>query len=95
MATIGGQHVFEVQVYLDDLDPALVQVELFGNGINGADPVRQVMTKVRPLAGTPGGYLYSTGVPADRAAADYTARIIPHRDGVAVPLEAPHILWQR
>ena len=28
-------------------------------------------------------------------ATDYTARLVPHRDGVAVPLEEAHILWQR
>ena len=27
--------------------------------------------------------------------ADYTARVIPHCDGVAVPLEDARILWQR
>jgi starch phosphorylase len=34
-------------------------------------------------------------VPATRPATDYTARVIPHRDGVTVPLEEAHILWQR
>jgi hypothetical protein len=30
-----------------------------------------------------------------RPATDYTARVIPHCDSVAVPLEAAEILWQR
>jgi starch phosphorylase len=30
-----------------------------------------------------------------RPVADYTARLIPHHDDVAVPLEEAHILWQR
>ena len=34
-------------------------------------------------------------VPATRPATDYTARLIPHRPGVAVPFEAARILWQR
>jgi starch phosphorylase len=34
-------------------------------------------------------------VSADRPPGDYTARMIPHRDGVAVPLEDARILWQR
>lgn len=33
--TDSEQHVFEVQDYLDDLDPAAVQVELYANGANG------------------------------------------------------------
>ena len=33
--TDGEQHVFEVQVYLDDLDPNAVRVELYADGVNG------------------------------------------------------------
>ena len=38
--TNGEQHLFEVQVYLNDLDPESVRVELYADGINwrtGAD----------------------------------------------------------
>ena len=38
--------------------------------------------------------VYSVTVPAIRAIFDYTVRVIPHCDGVAVPLEAAHTLWQ-
>jgi glycogen phosphorylase len=93
--TKGGQHVFEAQVYLGDLDPNAVRVELFADGINGVDPVRQEMQRVRQLAGAQGGYVYSGAVPAARPMTDYTARVIPHCDGVAVPLEGARILWQR
>ena len=31
----------------------------------------------------------------EEASTDYTARVIPHYSGVAVPLEAAHILWQQ
>jgi starch phosphorylase len=41
------------------------------------------------------GYVYSARVPAERPAADYTPRIIPHHPEAAVPLEAPQILWER
>jgi starch phosphorylase len=41
------------------------------------------------------GYVYSAQVPATRPAADYTARVIPYRSGVSVPLESALILWQR
>jgi starch phosphorylase len=41
------------------------------------------------------GYIYRTEVASTRPATDYTARVIPHRDGVAVPLEADTIHWQR
>jgi starch phosphorylase len=41
------------------------------------------------------GYAYRAGVAAARPATDYTARVIPQRDDVAVPLEDAHILWRR
>lgn len=93
--TRGEQHVFEVQVYLNDLDPHAVRVELYADGVIGSASVRQEMTCVRPLAGAWGGYVYTAAVSASRTVGDYTARVIPHCPGVAVPLEAVHILWQR
>jgi starch phosphorylase len=93
--TDGKQHVFEVQVYLDELDPEAVRVELYADGVRDGAPVRQEMKRVRQLVGATNGYAYRSGVPAARPATDYTARLIPHRDGVAVPLEDDHILWQR
>ncbi len=91
----GKQHAFEVQVYLNDLDPNAVRVELYADGVNGGAPVRREMKRVSQLTGAPGGYLYSAAVSAARPAADYTARVIPLSSGAAVPLEAGHILWQR
>ena len=93
--TCDGQHVFEVQVYLNDLDPDAVRVELYADGINGGPPVRQEMKSVRPLAGSPGGFAYNAAVPAARPASDYTPRLIPRHDGVSIPLEDARILWQR
>ena len=93
--TRGEQHVFDVQVYLADLEPKTVRVELYADGINGGAPVRQEMRRGRQLAGASGGYVYSAAVSAARPPADYTARVIPHCSGVAVPLEDARILWQR
>jgi starch phosphorylase len=93
--TRGGQHVFEAQVFLGDLEPKAVWVELYADGVNGGAPARQEMKCVRPLPAASGGYVYSAAVSAARPPADYTARVIPQRTGVAVPLEADRILWQR
>jgi starch phosphorylase len=93
--TDGGQHAFEAQVYLDGLDPNAVRVELYADGVGGAPPVRQEMRRVGRPAGASGGYVYRASVSAARPAGDYTARVIPHCSGVAVPLEAAQILWQR
>jgi glycogen phosphorylase len=93
--TTGAQHVFEVEVYLNHLDPKVVRVELYAEPAGGDGPMRQEMKRARRLAGVPDGYVFSAGVPSTRPATDYTARMIPHYDGVVVPLETARILWQR
>jgi starch phosphorylase len=93
--TRGEQHLFEVQVYLNDLDPKAVRAELYAEGLMDGAPVRQEMTWVRQQAGAPGSYVFSAAVPAARPSEDYTMRLIPHCDGVRIPLEDARILWQR
>jgi starch phosphorylase len=93
--TKGQQHKFDVQVYLNDLDPKAVRIELYADAINGGSPTRQEMKPIRPLIGAAGGYDYSAVVPSSRPSSDYTARAVPHCDGAAIPLEDSQILWQR
>jgi glycogen phosphorylase len=89
--TNADRHVFEVEIFLNDLDPNAVRVEFYADGINGSDAVPAEM-KGLPL---PDRCVYRAQVPSTRPAKDYTARVIPQRTGVAVPLESPRILWQR
>jgi len=91
--TRDGQHLFEVEVFLNGLDPAAVQVELYADGLNGGAPARQEMKNIRPLPAAPGGFAYNAAVSAARPQSDYTARVIPRHDGVAIPLEDARILW--
>jgi starch phosphorylase len=72
-----------------------VHVELYADGIAGGPFVRQEMTRVRRLTGASVGYVYSAAVPSSRPPSAYTARVIPYFDGLAVPLEAAQIRWQR
>jgi starch phosphorylase len=93
--TDGMQHAFDVEVYLGDIDPKAVRVELYAEGVGGTSPELWEMTRLRQLTASEGRYTYGVAVPATRPATDYTARVIPHCEGVAIPLEAAHILWQR
>ncbi len=93
--TTGEQHVIDAEVYLNDLAPQAVRVEVYADGVNGGSPVRQEMTRGQTLTGAAGGWLYSARLPAIRQASDYTARVIPQHSGVAVPLEDARIVWQR
>ena len=58
-----AEHVFEVQVRLNDLDPKAVRVELCADGVMGSAPVRQEMKRDGQLA--------------VRRAATFTARPYP------------------
>ena len=93
--TAGQKHVFEVQVFLDEIDPDTVRLELYADANSNGPVVREEMTRGRPLVGSVRGYVYSASVPATRSVTDYTPRAIPCYPGVAVPLEANHILWQK
>jgi starch phosphorylase len=93
--TDADHHVFEIEISLNDLDPNAVRIELYADGINGCDPVREEMKSSQPLADASRRCAYRATVPAARPARDYTVRVIPQHSGVAVPLESARILWQR
>jgi starch phosphorylase len=93
--TRGDNHEFEVQIWLNDLDPNAVRLELYADGLKGGAPVVQEMKRSDESGGAPGGHIYTAAVSAVRSAADYTARAIPHFEGVDLPLEEVRILWQR
>jgi starch phosphorylase len=75
--------------------PDAVRVELYANAGNDLPASCLEMKRDRPIAGAANAYLHIASVPANRSASDYTARVVPHYDGMAVPLEATRILWQR
>ena len=93
--TDADHHVFEVEIFLNDLGKNAVRVELYADAINGGDPVRQEMEWARLLPGAFDGCVYHANVAATRPPGDYTARVIPQGDGLSVPLEDSRILWQR
>jgi glycogen phosphorylase len=84
-----GQHIFEIEILLNDLDSNAVRVELYADGINGGAAERVEMKHAS------GSGVYSATVSSARPATDYTPRVIPQRPAVAVPLESARIIWQR
>ncbi len=94
IATRDGEHIFEIVVYLGEVAPDHVRVELYAEGIDGGDALRQ---EARPVSGkaAAGGVAYAAAVSSLRPVTDFTFRVIPNLPGATVPLEAAHILWQR
>jgi starch phosphorylase len=95
VGTVGEQKIFEVHVYLDNLDPDAVRVELYADGINGGPPELIKMEPDHQLVGATNGFAYRASVPVSRPESAYTARLVPQHKNVAVPLEDAHIHWQR
>jgi starch phosphorylase len=93
--THGEQHLFEVEVCLNGLDSMAIRVELYADGVMGGAPSRDEMKCVRTPDDASGRTVYSASVSASRPREDYTARVIPFFEGVAIPLEDSRILWQR
>jgi starch phosphorylase len=92
--TDGGQNFFSATVYLDDIDPGAVAVELYADddGTRGAS--RVVMRRDAALVGAR-GYVYLAELSDARPAGDYTARIVPAHPLAKVPLELPLVTWAR
>ena len=84
-----------VPVYLGDIDPEWVRVELFAEGGGGAPPIVCAMTRGESLPGTKNGFIYSGRVTDGRPLGDYTARVVPFHDKAILPVELPLIAWQR
>jgi starch phosphorylase len=89
----GQEDVFQVQAFLDDLDPDSVSVELYAESREGHPSVRQPMNRRERLIDSVNGFMYTARIPAIRPAADYTPRLVAQREGAIIPLEAPYILW--
>ena len=93
--TRAGEHLFTVEVNLGVLEANAVRIELFAEGLGGAAPFVQRMTRREPDSAGATASVYDARAPATRPAEHYTARIVPAHPDVAVPLETQHILWQQ
>ena len=85
----------QLEVYLGEVRPDWVRVELFAAPRNDEPPLVSAMKLIGGAASLPGWHIYAGDVSAERPASDYTPRIIPSRPGTSIPLEDAHILWFR
>jgi starch phosphorylase len=92
--TEGAQHSFETSVYVDDLDPDCVKVELYADATDGFEAARIPMARAASLVGGK-GFVYAASVSDSRPADHFTPRALFGGRDVAVPLEAPMIAWAR
>jgi len=91
--TTGDRHVIRVQVYLGEILPDSVCVELYADSRQGALSERYAMRRDQALSGAAGGYRYVAEVPADRPAGEYTPRVVAAHPEAIIPAEAHGIRW--
>ena len=89
----GKEYLFHVQVFLDDLSPDAVEVELYADGKKDEAPNTYAMNRGERAVEAKGAFTYSASVQANRPVADFTPRLVPRHVGACVPLEAAFILW--
>ncbi len=87
------QYLCHVQVFLGDIDPDAVSVELYAEPQKDGDTATHAMTRGERPAVATDAFTYSASIPTSRPVADYTPRLVPQHAGAFVPLEAPFILW--
>ncbi len=88
-----GQRQVDVRLHLGHLEPRQLAVQLYAEGRGEAPAEVHPLTLIEH----DGAFAsYQGHLPADRSAADYTARVVPGSQlGLSVPLELGLIHWQR
>ena len=89
----GEELTFEVQVYLGNIQPEMVRVELFADAKEGLPLERHAMQRTTPLSGAVGGFTYVLSFATQRPAEHYTPRLVPYHPQAQVPQEAEPIGW--
>ncbi|HXP06658.1 MAG TPA: alpha-glucan family phosphorylase [Stellaceae bacterium] len=85
---------FSVPVYFGDILAEDVRVELHAEP-RGELPGAIVMERGSAIPGSVNAHIYAGTSSVERAAGDFTIRIVPARSGVLVPAELQLIFWQK
>lgn len=93
MQAADGVWKFEVQVYLADICPDAVRVELYADPLGNEEPVRITMSRDGAIAGAVNSHRYLGAAPSSRPVEHYTPRVVPAHPEARVPLEESHICW--
>jgi starch phosphorylase len=94
IVAVDGALAVEAQVFLDDLDPEDVDVQLYADPpASDAPPERHSLKLAHALTGATGGYHYTARIATSREAGHYTLRVVPRLELADAPLEVDCILW--
>jgi len=86
---------FHIQVYLGEILPDQIQVELYAECLEGENPQVIECDCKEKITGAIHGYSYLSNFKTTRPATDFSTRIIPRHTEARIPAEADLIVWQR
>jgi len=90
-----GSWVYTVPVYLGEMAPDDILVEIYADVGPCAEAPSRELIKGAAIPGTTNGYVYTGRVASSRSTDGYTIRIVPRHPQVRVPAEAAMILWEK
>ena len=83
-----------VPVYMGEVSPASVRVELFADQTAEYPPEVIMLHQQHAIPGSTNGYIYAGAVVSLRPVEDYTVRVVPYHANAFLPAELPLIAWQ-
>ena len=84
---------FEAQIYLGEIHPDSVQVQLYADTPAMGAPVYEAMQRCATIPGSLNGYLYQCKIKTKRPHTDFTPRIVGYHPDALIPIENNQILW--
>ena len=84
---------FLLHVYLGEIPPESVQVQLYADPVDGNSTVPHEMTCRADIPGATHGYIYHCPILTTRPASDFTPRVVAYHPEARTPLESAFILW--
>ena len=83
----------QAQVYLGEVNPNGIQVELYADRVDGQGPTRLAMTPSHVIPGSTNGFVYEVIYNGNRRPQDFTPRIVPSHIDALIPTELALIHW--
>jgi starch phosphorylase len=85
--------VFEVQIYLGEILPESVQIQLYAESAGEGVPVCEAMQRHASIPGALNGYLYRSHLRVTRPHTDFTPRCVAYHADACIPIENNLIQW--
>ena len=84
---------FHIQVYLGEVLPEQIRVELYAEGMNDNPPEIVQCQCGERITGAIHGYSFNVTLATERPVTDFTPRVRAYHVDARIPAEAPLILW--